>query len=60
MKYYITNNKDSEYYLKKFNNISNCKNWIINNLDLSKDWTIFNGLWKVKTNINWNNKRIIL
>lgn len=36
----IKNNKDNEYYLKEFNNSNDCRNWIINHLDLSKNWKI--------------------
>lgn len=36
----INNNKDNEYYLKEFNNSSEARHFIINHLDLSKEWNI--------------------
>ena len=30
------------------------RNWIINHLDTSKEWTIFNGLWKHQVNFNYH------
>ena len=52
-KYSITNNKDDERYHKTFENQTEAKHWIINTLDLSKDWTIFNGLWENQVNFNF-------
>ena len=54
-KYSITNNKDDERYYKTFENQTEARHWIINTLDLSKDWTIFNGLWE--NQINFNSER---
>ena len=38
--YLITNNKNSESYTKDFLDISEGRHWIINNLDLSNEWSI--------------------
>ncbi len=60
MKYYIINDKDTESYNKEFNNYTDCRNWIINHLDLSKNWSIHNGLYESPITINYNKKTIIL
>ena len=45
--YIIT--EDSLYYKKsihkKFKNFEDCKKWIKNNLDNTKNWKVFNGLY---------------
>ena len=53
-KYWITNNEDSERYNKEFENSTEARHWIINHLDTSKEWTIFNGLWKHQVNFNYH------
>ena len=60
MKYIIANNKDNEKYYKKFKSSVDCRHWIINHLDLSKEWKFCNGLYFVGVSINWNNKTITL
>ena len=42
MEYTIHNKKDNEHYIKKFNDNEECRNWIINTLDLSKEWEFYN------------------
>ena len=41
--------EDSLYYKKsihkKFKNFEDCKKWIKNNLDNTKNWKVFNGLY---------------
>ena len=41
--------EDSLYYKKsihkKFNSLKDCKKWIKNNLDNTKNWRVFNGLY---------------
>ena len=59
-KYMIENDKDDEVYFKKFKSSNECRHWIINHLDLSKNWKFCNGLYFVNVNINWDNKTIIL
>ena len=36
----ISNNRDSETYTKSFKNIDEAKDWVVNHLDLSKDWKV--------------------
>jgi len=36
----IRNMKDNETYTKYFNSVNDAKNWVINHLDLSKDWKV--------------------
>ena len=36
----IRNMKDSEVYFKDFHSINEARNWVINHLDLSKEWLI--------------------
>ena len=36
----ISNNRDSETYTKSFKDIDEAKNWVVNHLDLSKDWKV--------------------
>ncbi len=36
--YIITNDKDNERYERDFANENQCRHWIINHLDLSKNW----------------------
>ena len=38
--YKIYNNKDNETHYKNFNNYDTCYHWIINHLDLHKQWNI--------------------
>lgn len=38
--YYITSGVDSESYTKDFHSYEAVYHWVINNLDLSKNWTI--------------------
>ena len=52
--YLITNNKDNEHYKIKLENLDSVRHWIINHLDTSKEWTIFNGLFKHQVNFNYN------
>ena len=58
MKYVIKNNKDNELYIKDFKSFSDCKHWIINTLDLSKEWTISNGLWNTQVNYNFEDNQV--
>ena len=39
MKYVIYNKKDNEHYFGTFESATNCRHWIINFMDLSKDWS---------------------
>jgi hypothetical protein len=36
----IKNMKDNENYIKSFNTVDEAKQWVINHLDLSKDWKV--------------------
>lgn len=36
----IKNMKDNENYIKSFNTVDDAKQWVINHLDLSKDWKV--------------------
>tara|TARA_Y100000592_G_C5385322_1_gene275463 strand:+ start:719 stop:889 length:171 start_codon:yes stop_codon:yes gene_type:complete len=36
----INNKQDNEYYLKEFENSEQARHFVINHLDLSKDWRI--------------------
>ena len=36
----IKNMKDDENYIKSFNTVDDAKQWVINHLDLSKDWKV--------------------
>ena len=38
--YVITNKKDKEKYTKVLDSIQDARHWIINHLDLSKEWII--------------------
>ena len=38
MQYLIYNNEDNQHYIIYFHNIDDCYHWIVNTLDLSKDW----------------------
>ena len=38
MKYIIWNSKDNEHYFGTFDNADDCRHWIINYMDLSKEW----------------------
>jgi hypothetical protein len=40
IKYVITNDKDAERYIKSLNNYDDARHWVINHLDMSKQWTI--------------------
>ena len=46
----IKNMKDNETYTKDFNSVDDAKNWVINHLDLSKDWKVI--ITKPKNVIN--------
>ena len=46
----IKNMKDNESYIKSFNTVDDAKQWVINHLDLSKDWKII--ITKPKNKIN--------
>ena len=37
----IHNEKDNELHIKSFESKKSCKHWIINNLDLSKNWSFY-------------------
>lgn len=37
----IHNEKDNELHMRTFNNKEDCRHWIINNLDLSKNWAFY-------------------
>ena len=37
--YKIYNKKDNENYFRTFNTNSDCYHWIVNHLDLSKEWS---------------------
>ena len=45
--YIITEDKlgYNEIHYKKFNSLKDCKKWIKNNLDNTKNWKVFNGLY---------------
>lgn len=43
MEYRITNKKDSESYVMDFDNDCEPYHWIINNLELSKNWSVDGG-----------------
>ena len=45
--YTITEDKlgYNEIHYKKFNSLKDCKKWIKNNLDNTKNWKVFNGLY---------------
>jgi hypothetical protein len=36
----IKNMKDNENYIKSFNTVDEAKQWVINHLDLSKNWKV--------------------
>ena len=38
--YLINNNKDNQKFEKKFKCMEDAKQWVINTLDLSKNWNI--------------------
>ena len=38
MQYLIYNNEDNQHYIIYFHNSEDCYHWIVNTLDLSKDW----------------------
>jgi len=38
--YLINNNKDNQKFEKKFKCMEDAKHWVINTLDLSKNWNI--------------------
>jgi len=41
MKFYnITNEKTRESYKKEFLNLTDARNWVINHLDMSLNWSI--------------------
>ena len=40
MTYRIYNNTDNEIYFKSFDNYNECYNWIVNHLNLSKNWNV--------------------
>ena len=40
MTYRIYNNIDNEIYFKSFDNYNECYNWIVNHLNLSKNWNV--------------------
>ena len=54
--YIIT--EDSLHYKKsihkKFKNFKDCKKWIKNNLDDTKNWKVFNGLYYITLYNNYN------
>ena len=39
MRLKITNETNSQEYIKDFNNYTDCRHWIINHLDLSLRWS---------------------
>ena len=39
-KYLVTNKKDSEKYLIKAKDFQETNTWIVNHLDLSKEWSV--------------------
>mgnify|MGYP003133315319 CR=1 FL=1 len=39
MQYIIYNKQDKQHYVIYFVNASRCYNWIVNTLDLSKNWS---------------------
>jgi hypothetical protein len=51
MKYIITNKKDNEHYYLKSKDSNEARHWVINHLDLSKEWKISDFLseWWYKT-----------
>ena len=50
--------EDSLYYkkpiYKKFKNFKDCKKWINNNLDNTKNYKVFNGLYYITLYNNYN------
>ncbi len=37
--YIIWNKKDDEHYVINFKHGADCRHWVINHLDLSKEWS---------------------
>jgi len=53
--YLITNNKDiRDHFEKDFENVSNAKDWIINHLDVSKQWSINQATKKAKKKLDFD------
>ncbi len=54
--YTITEDKlgYNEIHYKKFNSLKDCKKWIKNNLDNTKNWKVFNGLYYITLYNNYN------
>jgi hypothetical protein len=54
--YTITENKTgyNEIHYKKFNSLKDCKKWIKNNLDNTKNYKVFNGLYYITLYNNYN------
>jgi hypothetical protein len=53
--YLITNNKDiRDHFEKDFENVSNAKDWIINHLDISKQWSINQATKKAKKKLDFD------
>ena len=55
-KYTITEDKTdyNKTYYKKFESLKDCKKWIKNNLDNTKNWKVFNGLYSTTIINNYN------
>ena len=54
--YTITEDKlgYNEIHYKKFNSLKDCKKWINNNLDNTKNYKVFNGLYHTNIFNNFN------
>ena len=50
--YKIYNNKDSEKYYKEFDNYNDCYQWVVNHLDLSKEWSVDSKVKRLVTETN--------
>ena len=55
MEYLITNNKDiRDHFEKDFLDPTDAKHWVINHLDLSKEWTITKATNKAKKKLDFD------
>ena len=54
--YRIYNNKDSEIYYKEFDNYNDCYEWVVNHLDLSKEWSVDSKVKRLVTETNHINE----
>jgi|TARA_R100000781_G_C4040550_1_gene113817 hypothetical protein len=54
--YKIYNNKDNETYYKEFDNYNDCYHWVVNHLDLSKEWSVDSKVKRLVTETNHINE----